>query len=199
MARPSQNLDQKLIELGKEKVVTQGISNLSIRQICLDAGINLGMFYYHFKSKENYIKALFNSLSRDLASGWLVEAAKLPASEQKLKRVLVLSAKMIREHRGTIETIIKDVNIFDKMYVDIIKELHDTWIKFYSDLIDECKNDGYLDRNIETSEFIAIFTGSVHGYAKMCEISGYDNEKYYSKIEKMIDFLMQKFKGTCKK
>ncbi|MCL1972853.1 MAG: TetR/AcrR family transcriptional regulator [Endomicrobia bacterium] len=194
MSRPSQNLDQKLIELGKEKIVISGVSNLSVRQICLAAGINLGMFYYYFKTKENYIKELFKSLNHDLTAGWLIEAAKLSTSEQKLKKMLMLHAKMMREQRGMIETIIKDINIFDKMYVEIGKELHDARMKIYSDLINECKNDGYLDKNIETEEFIAIFTGSVHTYARICEAYEYDNERYYLSIEKMVDFLMQKFR-----
>lgn len=194
MARPSQNLDQKLIELGKEKVVTQGISNLSIRQICLDAKINLGMFYYYFKTKENFIKALFKSLSADLTANWIDEAKKLSTPEQKLKKVLLMNAQMMKEHRGMIETIMKDTNIFDKMYVEIGREFYSQWLKFYNDLIDDCKAGGYLDKNIDTEMLISIINGAVHNYAKHCEFYQYSDEDYYVRVKKMIDFVIEKFR-----
>jgi Transcriptional regulator len=194
MARPSQNLDKKMIELGKEKLVTQGLSNLSVRQICLDAGINLGMFYYYFKSKENYIKSLFKSLNDDLKASWLIELEKLSTSVEKLKKVLFLNAKMFKDHRGMIETIMKDTDIFDKMYRDIGKELHDAWLKFYGDLINECKNDGYLSKDVENDKLISILTGSVHAHAKICENNGYDTDKYYASIKDVIDLIVRKFK-----
>lgn len=194
MARPSQNLDQKLIELGKEKVVTQGISNLSIRQICLDAKINLGMFYYYFKTKENFIKALFKSLSDDLTATWLAEAEKLSTSGQKLKKVLLMNAQMMKENRGMIETIMKDTNIFDKMYIEIGREFYAQWLKFYHDLINDCKNDGYLDKTIETDVLTSAINGAVHNYAKHCEFYQYSDEEYYERIKKMIDFIIEKFK-----
>lgn len=194
MARPSQNLDQKLIELGKNKIITEGISNLSIRQICLDAKINLGMFYYYFKSKENFIKALFKRLSEEMATAWIAATEELSSSEERLKKVLFFTCKMSREKHGVAETILKDINIFDKMFREIAKEMHDSWVKFFSELVDECKNDGYLDKSIGTIELIAIITGSVHNYAKVCENEGYDDEQYYHNIEKMIDFVIAKLK-----
>ncbi|MDR2425933.1 MAG: TetR/AcrR family transcriptional regulator [Endomicrobium sp.] len=195
MVRPSQNLNKKLIELGKEKIISYGIANLSIRQICLDGKINLGMFYYYFKSKENFIKAILRSLNNDLAAIWIVQSEKLSSSVEKLKKVLLINVKMIREKHGMIETLIKDTNIFDKFYVEIGKEMYSSWIKFYSNLINECKNDGYLDKNIDTDILIAIITGAVHSYAKKYNFCDYDDEKtYYADIEKMIDFIMEKFK-----
>jgi AcrR family transcriptional regulator len=194
MARPSQNLDQKLLELGKEKIVTQGIANLSVRQICLDAGINLGMFYYYFKTKENYIKAIFKSLSDDMTESWTAETQKLSTSEQKLKKALFMNAKMMKEHRGMIEIIIKDTNIFDKMYIEIGRGLYDRLMKFYTELMDECKNDGYLDKNIDTDILISSIAGSVHNYAKHCEFNDYSEEEYYNRITNMIDFIIGKFK-----
>jgi AcrR family transcriptional regulator len=194
MARPSQNLDRKLIDLGKEKIVSQGISNLSIRQICLDAKINLGMFYYYFKSKENFIKALFKSLNDDLTAEWTATASGLSTSGERLKKILFITSKMIREKHGAIETILKDTNVFDKMFVEIGKDIQDSWAKFFCELVDDCKRDGYLDKNVGTIEMMSIVTGAVHNYAKVCVSYEYDDEKYYKSIQKMIDFMIEKLK-----
>ena len=194
MARPSQNLDRKMIELGKEKTVTMGLSNLSVRQICLDAGINLGMFYYYFKSKENYIRAIFSSLNEDMKNNCIKQAEKSSNSKERLKKILLLNAKMAKESKGMIETIIKGTDIFDKLYVEIGKEFHESWMKFYISLVDACKNDGYFNKETGSEELVAIFLGTLHHYSKICEHHIMDSEQHYKKIEDMMDFLMEKFK-----
>ena len=194
MARPSQNIDKKLIKLGKKKLMEHGISNISIRSICMESGINLGMFHYYFKSKENFIKELFRSLSEELVASLLAEAAKLSTSEEKLKKILYMSARMMKEKRGLVETIMKDTNIFDKIYREIGKDFHDKWFNVYSVLIEECKKDGYIDKNIETDMIIPVLTGAVHFYAHNCEYSEYGDEKYYENVYKMIDFVIEKIK-----
>jgi AcrR family transcriptional regulator len=194
MARPSQNLDKKLVELGKEKVVTHGISNLSIRQICLDAKINLGMFYYYFKSKENFIKAIFKSITGDLASDWIAEASKLSTSEQKMKKILFMNAQMLKEHHGIIETIMKDTNVFDKMYIDIGRDFYAHWHEFHINIIDECKKDGYLDSSIDSDIMLSAIHGAVHHYAKQCLLYGHSEERYHAHMQNMIDFIIEKFK-----
>ncbi|MDR1194843.1 MAG: TetR/AcrR family transcriptional regulator [Endomicrobium sp.] len=194
MVRPSQNLDRKLIEFGKEEIIARGIANLSIRQICLDSKINLGMFYYYFKSKENFIKALIKSLNDDLTAIFLAEAGKFSNSFERLKRIVFINVKMMKENHGLIENLIKDTNIFDTFYHEIMEDIFSSWMKFYSALVNECKNDGYLNKDTDTDIMIAIITGSTHNYAKSCEFNGYSDEVYYEKLQKMIDFMMEKLK-----
>lgn len=194
MSRPSRNLDKKLIELGKKRIVSEGIANLSIRQICLSADINLGMFYYYFKSKENFIKALFKSMNDDLAADFVAGSEKLATSRQKLKKVLFITAEMMRERRGIIETMIKDVNIFDELYTEIRREIYAKWLKFYGDLVNECKKDGYLDKDADTDILISALSGALHSYARCCEFYRHGQDEYYKRVEKMIDFIMEKFK-----
>lgn len=196
MARPSKHIDKKLIEIGKKRLMEQGITSISIRSICLESGINLGMFHYYFKSKENYLRILFKGLSDDLQAYWIRESVGLPTSEEKLKKVLLLNTKIMEQFKGVFETIFKDVDIFDDFYRTLAKDLHQKWNTFFADLIDECKKDGYLDKTISTNKLISIIIGGVINFSKFSlEHRKFENrEELYKEIQDIIDLLMLKFK-----
>ena len=193
MSRPSQNIDKKLIEIGKKKMIEQGISNISIRSICIESGVNLGMFHYYFKSKENFIKVLFNSMVQDLQNYWSKESEGLLSSKERLERIIFVSAKLFREKKGIFETMMKGFDFTDKFFIQLVRETHKIIYAFCHALTDNCKNDGYLDKNIDNHKLISILFGATMNYAKylaeMC-----DSEQYDEEITQMIKLLMQKFK-----
>lgn len=62
MARPSSNIDQKLLQAGIEFIAQYGIRALTVRKVCEIAHANLGMFVYLFQNKDTYLKVLFDSI-----------------------------------------------------------------------------------------------------------------------------------------
>ena len=58
MPRPSRNIDQLLIAAALELLPNAGTSVLTIRQVCQHAGVNLGMFHYHFKTRDVFLRAV---------------------------------------------------------------------------------------------------------------------------------------------
>ncbi|MBC7946203.1 MAG: TetR/AcrR family transcriptional regulator, partial [Burkholderiales bacterium] len=50
MPRPSQNTDRRLIKAARKLLPETGCSGLNLRQVAVKAGVNLGMFHYHFKT-----------------------------------------------------------------------------------------------------------------------------------------------------
>ncbi|MDR1940774.1 MAG: TetR/AcrR family transcriptional regulator [Endomicrobium sp.] len=192
MSRPSKNIDVRLIELGTKRMFQCGIAHLSIRSICIDAQINLGMFYYYFKSKENFIKVLFQKFSEDLTSRWYKECADISSSIEKLKKAINMTARMMKEQRGTIEALFKDFDFSNQTYMSILKEIHSVWESFYINLIDECKRDSYINSEIESEKALSILFGSVKEYAKLCEMK--NSQDYYERVNELIEFLIEKLK-----
>ena len=56
MTRPSRNQDQLLIQAAKRLLPEMGISGMSLQRIADECGVNLGMFHYHFKTKDAFIR-----------------------------------------------------------------------------------------------------------------------------------------------
>ena len=68
MARPSRNLDRALLAAGRELLPARGCAGLSVREVAEAAGVNLGMFHYHFKTREAFLRALLQSLYEEMFS-----------------------------------------------------------------------------------------------------------------------------------
>jgi len=58
MPRPSRNVDERLLAAGRELYPDAGAAGLSIRRIAERAEANLGMFHYHFRTKDQFVRRL---------------------------------------------------------------------------------------------------------------------------------------------
>ena len=68
MPRPSRNLDRLLLAAGRELLPLRGCAGLTVREVTETAGVNLGMFHYHFKSREAYLRALLQTMYEEMYS-----------------------------------------------------------------------------------------------------------------------------------
>ena len=195
MARPSQNINKKLIEVGKQKVLESGISGVNIRSICLDYGINLGMFHYYFKTKENFTNILLKTLSDDLISYMIKESEGLANSREKLKKVLMINAKRMYERKSMIENLIKDIDSFGDTYVKTLKEIQLKLLNFFMKIMEDCKNEGFLDGNIKIEIIYSLIAGSFMHFVRLQrDVSNADEKTFYEKVESFFDVMMEKLK-----
>ena len=49
MPRKSMKLDDKLIRVGLDLLAREGVRTLTVRRVCRQAHVNLGMFTYFFR------------------------------------------------------------------------------------------------------------------------------------------------------
>ena len=195
MARPSQNIDKKLIEVGKQKILESGIAGVNIRSICLDYGINLGMFHYYFKTKENFTNILLKTLSDDLINYMIKESEGLANSREKLKKVLMINAKMMYERKSIIENLIKDIDSFGDTYVKTLKEIQLKLLNFFMKITEDCKNEGFLDGNIQIEIIYSLIAGSFMHFVRLRrDVSNADEKTFYEKVESFFDIMMEKLK-----
>lgn len=64
---PSRNIARtkdardKLLKVGLAVFLKEGSGNLSVRSVAAKAGVNLGSFVYHFKTKDAFIEECLNA------------------------------------------------------------------------------------------------------------------------------------------
>ena len=192
MTRPSQNIDKKLIELGKSHVIEHGISSLSIRSICMAAGVNLGMFYYYFKTKKDFIRILINGFIEDMSKDFMsFGGAQNMDPLEKLKRTLLMNVRMMKEKKGIMQAIIKDIDFKDEAYLKLFKDLHNRAFEFYGGLIKECKEIGYFPAEYDDEQVCAFFIGAMSTYTKLID-DKCEAEEFYVRAHNMFEFLLSK-------
>jgi len=66
MARPASDIRHRLIVSARARFLSEGVDGASLRQIAKEAGTNIGMVYYYFKTKDELFLAVVQDVYGDL-------------------------------------------------------------------------------------------------------------------------------------
>lgn len=98
MARPSQQLDEVLLQSGRALFAQHGCGGLSLRMLAEHAGVNVGMFHYHFKNKDNFLTQLLQTMYEEVFAQLQAEVNHEGSPVQRLREALCLLGRLLREH-----------------------------------------------------------------------------------------------------
>ena len=106
--RPSRNLDQALLAAGRGLYPDRGCAGLSVREVADAAGVNLGMFHYHFKSREVFLRALMQAGYEEMFARLTLETSREGATEERLRHALATIARFLRDNRRFVARLLSD-------------------------------------------------------------------------------------------
>jgi AcrR family transcriptional regulator len=125
MPRPSRNLDRALLAAGMELFPARGCAGLSVREVADAAGVNLGMFHYHFKSREMFLRAVLQAMYDDMYSQ-LAAVTRDHAADatplDQLRLALRFMGRFVRAHRPVIARVIADALCAEPVAVQFMRE-----------------------------------------------------------------------------
>lgn len=122
MGRPSQYIDQRLLEAGRRLLPEVGCAALSVRRLAAEAGVNPGMFHYHFRTKDTFLRTLLQSTYDEMfARLEPVAAAQSPSVTEKLRGALNIVARFMRDHRRLVLRLLTDAMSGEKLAADFLR------------------------------------------------------------------------------
>lgn len=186
---------QEIIDCARKIITTQGIENLTIREIADDLDVTDGALYRHFKSKKEIISLLIDDIEETLFSA--IESAKQEASDPTTKLTnIFLSHVSYAEQRKGISFIVinealsmKDRNLQRKMFKVIHK-----YIKRIKDIIEDGVKTGKFRKEINLNSASIVFFGMVQSMVTLWVLSGL---KYSLKQSRLYDMLNIYMKGIA--
>lgn len=154
MTRPSHNIDLLLFNTGEKLIIEVGFEKFSVRHLCKQAGVNLGMFHYYFKTKENFIELLFESLFNKHLECQKKAAAKHSKAKDKLRAVIYERAVMALTNKQLITVFFKEMlnRSFDKLLAKHKKEE----MRFLVPIIEQCKKDKDIAQNVKIQYILPL-------------------------------------------
>ncbi|HXB97106.1 MAG TPA: TetR/AcrR family transcriptional regulator [bacterium] len=108
MPRPSRQTDQRLIQAAQQLMQRSGLSRLNLRQVAAKAGVNLGMFHYHFKGKEQFIQAVLEHTYEQFFQNFSLRVEGKTEPLEKLRQALVAMAQFSRDNRQVVLSLMQD-------------------------------------------------------------------------------------------
>lgn len=121
MARPSRNLDRALLAAGRELLPARGCAGLSIREVAEAAGVNLGMFHYHFKTREAFLRALLQGLYEEMFSQLSFQGSAEWGPRENLRAALRFLGRFLRANRPVLARVVADALCGDALAVEFLR------------------------------------------------------------------------------
>lgn len=144
MPRPSRNVDALLLAAGRELYPRTGVAGLSVRKLAERAGVNLGMFHYHFGSKDAFVRALLQSLYEPMLAELTSAAAATPDPVASLRSALGVIARFGRNHRVLLRRLIADAAIGERAARDFLRDNFPRHVRILVGLIGAAQRAGAL-------------------------------------------------------
>src|ERR1700752_4149076 len=108
MPRPTRNLDQLLIRTARELLPETGCRGFSIRQLTEQAGVNLGMFHYHFKTREHFLSLVLQGVYQEMFTSLTFQAHADRPPLENLRAAINVLGRFARDKRLLMRRLMAD-------------------------------------------------------------------------------------------
>ncbi len=109
MPRPSHGTDKLLLAAGRQVLLEQGFSGLSLRAVAAKAKVNLGMFAYHFKGKDDFVRQVAQGIYDDFFKDFTLVVEGEADPLKALRNGLIRLAFFMRDHQVLARSLAKDL------------------------------------------------------------------------------------------
>jgi len=158
--RPSRNLDRALLAAGRALLPQRGCAGLSVREVAECAGVNLGMFHYHFKSREAFLRALLQSLYDEMYTQLTFEADARLTPAEALRQAVRFMGRFVRANRAILGRVLADALCGDPMAVEFIRNNFPRHLGVIQALIQAGQQDGSF-KPMPVAQAMGFCAGSV--------------------------------------
>ena len=122
MPRPSRNLDRALLAAGRSLLPHRGCAGLTVREVAEAAGVNLGMFHYHFRTREAFLRELLDSMYEDMFSQLTVTRDEAWGPVENLRAALRFLGRFLRANRPILARVLADALCGDRVAVEFLRK-----------------------------------------------------------------------------
>jgi AcrR family transcriptional regulator len=122
MARPSRNLDQVLLAAGRELLPERGCAGLAVREVAERAGVNLGMFHYHFRTREAFLRAVLQQAYEEMFATLTLEAKADAEPVEGLRAALRVLGRFLRDNRPLLARVLADAMVGEACAREFVRD-----------------------------------------------------------------------------
>ncbi|MEO7547336.1 MAG: helix-turn-helix domain-containing protein, partial [Ramlibacter sp.] len=144
MPRPSRNIEVTLLQSGRELYAQRGGARLSVRALAEHAGVNLGMFHYHFKSKDAFLRQLLAGMYDEMFTQLSGQVAQSGPPLYRLHEALTVLARFVRGNTPLLGRVIADAAAGEAVAVDFIRTNAPRHLAVLLGLMEQAQAEGLL-------------------------------------------------------
>jgi AcrR family transcriptional regulator len=160
MARPSQDIDQTLLRAGRALYPDRGCAGLAVRAVAEHAGVPLGMLHYHFRTKDNFLRALLQQMYEEMFEQLGIEVAGDAPAAVRLRAALVTIGRFLRANRRVVARVWIDAMAGEPVARDFMRRNAPRHIGLLAGLLEQAQREGSL-RELPPIQRLVTLLGAV--------------------------------------
>lgn len=161
MPRPSRNIDQVLLQSGRTLYPQLGCAGLSLRALAEHAKVNVGMFHYHFQSKDNFLRELLAQMYEELFQQLQQEANTAGTTLQRLRQALCRLGRLMREHGAWLGRVLADASDGEPVAMAFLQANGARHVGLLIGLLEQAAQEGSLVTTLPPMQRLTFLMGSV--------------------------------------
>ena len=160
MTRPSRNIDQVLIATARELLPETGCRGFSIRQLTDRAGVNLGMFHYHFKTREQFLSHVLHEVYQEMFATLTFQAHADRPPLENLRAALTVLGHFARDNRQLMRRLMADAMSDDTIALEFFRRHFPLHLSVLAELVVSAQKAKLL-RKLPPLQAITFLAGAV--------------------------------------
>ena len=144
MARPGRNIEQALLRSGRQLYPERGSAGLSVRALTEHAGVNVGMFHYHFRSKDDFLRELLQQYYEEMFAPLSERVHDEGPPLERLRRALLFLATFVRDHEAMLGRVFADASGGDTVAAQFLRANAPRHLRLLIALMNEAEAAGAL-------------------------------------------------------
>lgn len=161
MARVSTHTDQKLIRAARELLPETGFSRLTLRAVAARAGVNLGMFHYHYANKRAFVQGVLEATYGEFLDRFNLTIAEGGSDREKLRNALRALAYFARDHRQLLASLARDIMEGDRDCLRFVERNFHRHVLTILGLLAACRKSGVLDKKVPLPVMISFIAAAI--------------------------------------
>ena len=158
MPRPGRNIEQALLQSGRALYAERGGARLSVRALAEHAGVNLGMFHYHFKTKEAFLRQLLAGIYEEMFTQLSGQVQQSGPPLLRLREALKVLATFVRSHAEILGRVIADATAGEAVTVEFIRANAPRHLGLLLKLMEQAQDEGLLVPMAPLQRFIFLMS-----------------------------------------
>jgi AcrR family transcriptional regulator len=160
MSRPSHNLDQLLISTARELLPETGCRGFSIRQLTERAGVNLGMFHYHFKTRKYFLSRVLQDVYQEMFTTLTFQAHAERPPVDNLRAAVTVLGRFARDNRFLVRRLLADAMSGDSTAQNFFRHNFPRHLGVIAELLTAGQRAGTI-RKLPLTQALAFLGGAV--------------------------------------
>lgn len=118
MTKPASDAPRRLLDAGRAVARERGCGAIKVREVARAAGVNLGLFHYHFKTRDAFVRRVLDETYADFFARLNLSVGRDGSPRERLRAALTAIAHFSREHRRMIVGMLRDAMTGDRLVIE---------------------------------------------------------------------------------